>query len=174
MPKYFLGHSHDDASINVLKSGAISSTFKPLPGSFEILPAYGKKANMPVVIRSSSLGILPAACATGGNVACDPQEEQQLRHPSKRHGYNSHHSRLIPTIPREPSSRRSDRRVRIPVPRSELAKNVHRPAPSRCISGCSGLIGGVPGACRYHEATNYTPDRLIDTCSLRSVPRNVR
>ena len=163
----------------MLRSDATSTTYKPFPHStwapFESLSAHGRRANMPSLIRSSSLGILPAACATRGNVACDPQEEQQLRHPSKRHGYNSHHSLLIPTIPREPSSRRSDRRVRIPVPRSELANNVYCPAPSRCISGCSGMIGGVPGACRYHEATNYTPDRLTtDTCSLRSVPRNVR
>ena len=94
---------------------------------------------------------------------------------SKRHGDSSWHPRFIPTILREPSSRRSDRRARISFPRSELAKNMYSPAPSRCISGCSGLIGGVRGACLYREATNYTPDRLTtDTCSLRSVPRNVR
>ena len=41
---------------------------------------------------------------------------------SKRHGDSSWHPRLIPTIPREPSSRRSDRRARIPVLRVNLPR----------------------------------------------------
>ena len=73
--------------------------------------------------------------------------------------------RLISTILQKPSSRRPDHRERIPVPRSELAKNVNCPAPSRCISSRSGLIGVVPGARRFHKAIDYTPGRLIaSTC----------
>ena len=45
---------------------------------------------------------------------------------------------------------------RTSCPTSELAKNVNCPAPPRCISGRSGLIGVVPGACRFQQATDYT------------------
>ena len=80
-------------------------------------------------------------------------------------------NRLISAILRQTSSHRSDRRARVPIPRRELAKNVNYPASSKCISGRSGLIGGVLGAYRFQEATDCTPGRLTaTTCPFRSAP----
>ena len=57
----------------------------------------------------------------------------------------------------------------------KTCQEVNCPAPSRCMSSRSGLIGVVPGACRFQQATADTPCRLIvSTCPFRSVPRDVR
>ena len=76
--------------------------------------------------------------------------------PGVRHVTAASTSRLNSTILRQPSSRRSDRQERVPVSLRELAKNVKYPAPSRGIGNRSGLIGVVPGACRFQQATDYT------------------
>ena len=67
-------------------------------------------------------GLLAAACATGGSAACEPQGEQQPRHPgvrARRQRLSTSH--LVPAILRQLPSRRPGRRARLSVPRSELA-----------------------------------------------------
>ena len=128
-------HSHDDATIDVhvclevVLPQLLSSTSPFIPGL--PLEAFPLMAERPTCRFLKDLRLLVFFPQTEGNAACEPQWGNNPGTRSKRHGDSNRHPRLIPTILRQPSSRRSDRRARIPVPQSDLVKNVYCPAPSR-------------------------------------------